>query len=81
MRQFIVQHRNSIPAKAVYSASTISLFLYIIIRALSYDFPMSWTEEIVLFSKILFTGSFLISLVTIGCAGLYGAFERMKRRM
>jgi len=79
MKQFLVQHRNSILAKALYSSATISLFFYIIIRVFSFDFPMSWMEEIMLFIKVTFTGTFMMSLATVGCAGLYRAFERMKR--
>lgn len=79
MKQFLVQHRNSIWIKALYSSATISLFLYIIIRGFSYDFPMSWTEELLLFIKVIFTGSLVMSLATIGCASLYKAFERIKR--
>jgi len=79
MKQFLIQYRNSIWAKALYSSATISLFLYIIIRGFSYDFPMSWTEEIMLFIKVIFTGTVVMSLATAGCAGLYKAFERIKR--
>ncbi|MEI9811015.1 MAG: hypothetical protein WDO16_25780 [Bacteroidota bacterium] len=79
MKQFLVQRRNSILAKALYSSATISIFLYIIIRGFSYDFPMSWTEEITLFIKVIFTGTFMISLATVGCASLYKGFEKIKR--
>ncbi|MBL7744180.1 MAG: hypothetical protein JNN00_11950 [Chitinophagaceae bacterium] len=79
MKQFILQHRNRIWAKALYSSATISLFIYIIIRGFTYDFPMSWTEEAILFVKVIFAGSCLMSLATIGCASLYRAFERIKR--
>ena len=79
MKQFLVQHRNSIWAKALYSSATISLFLYIIIRGFSYEFPMTWTDEILLFIKIIFTGIFMMSLATVGCASLYRGFERIKR--
>ncbi|HEY6506038.1 MAG TPA: hypothetical protein VIZ28_18815 [Chitinophagaceae bacterium] len=79
MKQFFVQRRNSIWVKSLYSSATISLFLYIIIRGFSYDFPMSWSEEILLFIRIVFTGTFMISMAAIGCAGLYRAFEKMKR--
>jgi hypothetical protein len=79
MKQFLVQHRNSIWAKALYSSATISFFLYIIIRGFSFEFPMTWMDEALLFIKITFTGTFLMSLATVGCASLYMAFERIKR--
>ena len=79
MKQFLVQHRNSIWAKALYSSATISLFLYIIIRGFSYEFPMTWFDEITLFFKVVFTGTFMMSLATVGCASLYRGYERIKR--
>jgi hypothetical protein len=80
MKQFIAQHRNSIPVKALSSSATISLFIYIIIRSFAFDFPMTWFEEIALFIKICATCTFMMCLVTIGCAGLYRAYERLKRQ-
>jgi TRAP-type C4-dicarboxylate transport system permease small subunit len=79
MKQFLVQHRNSVRAKALYSSATVSVFIFVIIRTFTYDFPMSWAEEIALFLKVISTGTFMISLATIGCAGLYRSFERIKR--
>ncbi|MBL7739675.1 MAG: hypothetical protein JNK14_10675 [Chitinophagaceae bacterium] len=79
MKQFLLQHRNSIWAKALYSSATVSLFIYIIIRGFTYDFPMSWTEEALLFVKVVLAGTFLMSLATISCASLYKAFEKIKR--
>jgi hypothetical protein len=79
MKQFIAQYRNSIWAKAFYSSATISFFLYIVIRGFSYDFPMTWMEEVGLFTKVLVTGTLMMSSAVIGCAGLYRSFERMKR--
>jgi hypothetical protein len=79
MKHFLVQHRNSILAKALYSSATISLFLYVIIRGFSYEFPMTWFDEFSLFVKVTFTGTFLMSLATIGCASLYKGFESIKR--
>jgi hypothetical protein len=80
MKQFLAQHRNSIPVKALYSSATIALFIYIVIRSFAFDFPMTWFEEIALFVKICFTSTFMMSLATIGCAGLYRAYERLKRQ-
>jgi hypothetical protein len=79
MKQFLDQQRNRIWMKALYSSTIISLSLYIIIRAFSFDFPMSWMEEIMLFLKIVCTGSVMMVVATIGCAGLYKSFLRMKR--
>ena len=65
--------------KAMTSSATISLFLYIIIRGFTFDFPMTWLEEIMLFVKVIFTGTTMMVLITTGCAGLYGYYERVKR--
>jgi hypothetical protein len=46
MRRFLEQQRNRIWMKALYSSAIICLFLYIIIRTFSFDFPMSWREEL-----------------------------------
>ncbi len=77
MKQFLSQ--NKILTQAIYSSATISLFLYIVVRSFSFEFPMSWLDEALLFIKIVCTGSFLMVLVTMGCAGLYLSFHRLKR--
>ena len=78
MKQFLSQ--NKILTQAIYSSATISLFLYIVVRSFSYEFPMTWLEEALLFIKIVCTGSFLMVLITVGCAGLYLSFQKLKRK-
>jgi len=80
MKQFLAYQRNSILGQAVYSSATISVSIYIIVRTFSYDFPMSWGEELLLFTRIIFNGTILMVLTTVGCAGIYKSFVRMKRR-
>ena len=79
MRRFLVQQRNRIWMKAMSSSAIICLFIYIIIRCFSFDFPMSWREEMLLFFKIIFTGTFMMVVATTGSAFIYKAFLRVKR--
>ena len=79
MRRFLVQQRNRIWMKAMGSSAIICLFIYIIIRSFSFDFPMSWKEEMLLFFKIIFTGTFMMVVATTGSAFIYKAFLRVKR--
>jgi hypothetical protein len=79
MRRFLVQQRNRIWMKAMYSSAIICLFLYIIIRSFSFDFPMTWREEILLFFKIIFSGTFMMVLATTISAVIYKVFLRIKR--
>jgi|GEM_PF-5611812 len=77
MKQFFSQ--NKILSQAVYSSAILSLFVYIIVRAFSFEFPMTWIEEALLFIKIVCTGSFMMVLITVGCAGLYLSYQKLKR--
>jgi hypothetical protein len=79
MKRFLVQQRNRIWMKAISSSAIICLFLYIIIRTFSFDFPMSWREEILLFFKIVITGTFMMVVATTGSAVIYKASLRIKR--
>jgi len=65
--------------KAMYSSAIICFFIYIIIRSFSYDFPMSWREEILFFFKVLFSGMAMMIVATTGSAALYKVFLRIKR--
>jgi hypothetical protein len=79
MRRFLAQQRNRIWMKAMYSSAIICLFIYIIIRSFSYDFPMSWREEILFFFKVLVSGMLMMVVATTGSAALYKTFLRIKR--
>lgn len=79
MRRFVLQHRNRIWMKALSSSVIICLFLYIIIRGFSFDFPMSWKEEFFFFFKILFTGCSLMVIAVTGSAFVYKTFLKIKR--
>jgi hypothetical protein len=79
MKRFLVHQRNRIWVKAMCSSAVICLFLYIIIRIFSFDFPMSWREEMLLFFKIIFTGTFMMVIATTGSAVIYRTSLRIKR--
>ena len=79
MRRFFAQQRHSIWMKAMYSSAIFCLFIYIIIRCFSYDFHMSWREEILFFFKVLFSGMIMMVAVTTGSAAIYKIFLRIKR--
>jgi hypothetical protein len=79
MRRFMARHRNRIWMKSLSSSIIICIFLYIIIRCLSFDFPMSWREELSFFGKILFTGCSLIVFSATGSAFMYKTFLKIKR--
>jgi hypothetical protein len=80
MRQFFLRHRKNMLLRALYSGSILSLFIYAILRVLSYDFPMTWTEEITFFLKTFLCGCFLIATATGGSAWMYKLFLKMKHR-
>jgi hypothetical protein len=79
MGRFLAQQRNRIWMKALLSSATICLLLYIIIRSLTYDFPMSWREEILLFFKVILSGTCMMVVATTGSATIYKTFLRIKR--
>ncbi len=79
MRRFFAQQRNRVWMKAMYSSAIICLFIYTIIRSFSYDFPMSWKEEAILFFKVLFSGMIMMVAATTGSATVYKIFLRSKR--
>ena len=77
MKQFFNQ--NKILGQAIYSSAIISLFLYIVVRTFTFEFPMTWIDEAVLFFKVVCTSSFMMVLITVGCAGLYLSYQKLKR--
>jgi hypothetical protein len=79
MRQFYNQHHKSIAWQALQSGSIIALFLYITIRGLFYEFPMSWTEESVFFIKVFLSSAGLISGTTGTVAFLYRLVLKIRR--
>jgi hypothetical protein len=79
MRRFVVQNRHKVWMKTLSSSAIICFLLYIITRCFSFDFPMSWKEELFFLFKILFTGCFLMVLVTTGSAFIYKTFLKIKR--
>jgi hypothetical protein len=77
MKQFF--HQNKILGQAIYSSAIVSLFLYIVVRTFTFEFPMTWIDEALLFIKVVCTGSFMMVLITVGCAGIYLSYQKMKR--
>jgi len=65
--------------KAMYSSIIICLFLYVIIRSFSFDFPMSWREEMFLFFKIILTGTLMMVIATTGISSIYTLVLKIKR--
>ena len=78
MKQFFVRHRKNILLQSLYSGSILSLFVYAVVRILAFEFPMNWTEEIILFCKVMLSSSFLFATATGGLAWLY---RNMLRRI
>lgn len=64
---------------ALRSGSILSLFMYLVLRVLFYEFPMDWKEEILLFIKIFGSSCFLFALATAGSARLYREYVKMRK--
>ncbi len=79
MRRFIDQQRNRIWMKAMTSSAIVCFLVYIVIRSFSFDFPMSWREEMLFFFKIVLTGTLMMVIATTGSAVVYKFFLRRKR--
>ena len=79
MRQFFQQQRNRIWLKAVGSSAIICVLIYVIIRCFSFDFPMSWKEEIVFFFKVTFSGMLMIVFAVTTSTAVYKTYLRIRR--
>jgi len=79
MRRFIEHQRDRIWMKSLTPSIVICIFLYIIIRCLSFDFPMSWKEECFFFGKIVFSGCSMIVLSVTAGHLIYKAALKLKR--
>ena len=64
---------------ALRSGSILSLFMYLVLRVLFFEFPMAWKEEIVLFVRIFGSSCLLFELATAGSARLYREYMKMKK--
>jgi hypothetical protein len=81
MRQSLLRRRHPhMLLQALHSGSILSLFVYAILRALFYEFPMTWGEEVVFFLKTVLTSCFLIATATGGSTWLYRTIRMMNRR-
>jgi hypothetical protein len=80
MKQFISRHKNNMLVQALSSGSILSIFVYIILRCLFYEFGMGWTEEIMFFIKTMLASSCIIATATGGSAWLYRGLVKMRRR-
>ncbi|HEX2629666.1 MAG TPA: hypothetical protein VHM26_11655 [Chitinophagaceae bacterium] len=82
MRQSLLRRRHPhMLVQALHSGSILSLFVYAILRALFYEFPMTWGEEALFFLKTVLVSCFLIATATGGATWLYRTLKLMNRRM
>ena len=79
MKQFFQRHRKSIFLQSFYSCSVLSLFVYIFMRSVFYEFPMSWAEESLFFIKMIGISQALFVTAVAGSAWLYKGVVKMKR--
>jgi hypothetical protein len=80
MKNLIARKRNTIAFRAISPAALISICLYVFVRILFFEFPMSWLEEFIFFSKVILSGVFFISLCVIGLKLLYFFVLKFKQR-
>ena len=80
MKQFITRNRKRMIFRALYSAAIISICVYTFARVLFYEFPMTWTEEIVFFLQVVVTGSLLIGGAATIITSLYFLLLKIKQR-
>lgn len=78
MKQSLLRHRFLL--QALQSGTVLSLFVYATLRVFFYEFPMTWTEEVMFFLKTVFCSCFFIATATGGVAWLYRAIRMMNRR-
>ena len=78
MKKMIVRNKETILVQALYSGSIVSLFIYVVLRGLFYEFPMSWGEEILFFTKTILGSCFLFVTATGIPAGLCWLFEKKR---
>lgn len=80
MKQFFVRRHKNVFVQAMQSGSVISLFVYISLRCLFHEFPMSLSEEIFFFLKTGVASCLLIATAMTGSAWLYAAILKWKPR-
>jgi len=76
----MIRHKDHLMIQAISNGSIVSIFVYIIIRILFYEFPMSWTEEISFFIKISLASCLMITVATVGTAWLYRGLVKIRRK-
>lgn len=80
MKRFISGYRRTIWAQHRNAALSLSAFLYCLIRCLSFDFPMSWGEEMAFFLKVFCSASALVMISAIFLHTFYFAVLRLRRQ-
>ncbi|MGC4037542.1 MAG: hypothetical protein QM764_16390 [Chitinophagaceae bacterium] len=81
MKSFIAHKRHSIVFRAISPAIIVSVSLYVFVRILFYEFPMTWMEEIIFFFKLVFTGSLVISSTLVAVRWFYFYMLKLKHRI
>lgn len=79
MKQFITSNRHKV-LQGVPSALLISFSIYLFLRIIFHDFPMSWGEEILFFLKVTIIGSMLIILATGSCTGVHSLYKKYRKQ-
>ena len=79
MRRLLFAQRNRIWMKAVFSSFIICILIYFIIRCFSFDFPLTWKEELLLFIKVVCSGMLMMVAATTATAYLYKTILRRRR--
>lgn len=76
----MLRHRKNIFAQALVSGGVLSLFVYVVLRILFLEFPMSWIEEVTFFLKTTLLSSFLVFSATGGTAWAYRSLLKRIRK-
>ncbi len=79
MKQFITNNRHKV-LQGVPSALLISFSIYLFLRIIFHDFPMSWSEEIFFFLKVNVIGSLLIIMATGSCTGMHSLYKKYRKQ-
>ena len=78
MKNFFVRVRKTLAWQAIQSGMFLSLLIYLMLRTMFYEFPMTWSEEIAYFFKTILVSTIFISLCTGGMIYMYRGILKMR---
>ena len=81
MKKLIVRFGKTLVWQAIRSGLVLALFIYVMLRTMFHEFPMSWSEEIAYFLKTIMVSTSFIALCTGGIIYMYRGVLKMRRNM